>query len=69
MQYHRKTLSILAAAALLIAGATQLSGCISVPSRESTTVDQTSPLLQRVQRQHQHRRPAQAAPPTALSTL
>ena len=38
MQYHRKTLSILAAAALLIAGATQLSGCISVPSRESTTV-------------------------------
>lgn len=43
MQYHRKTLSILAAAALLIAGATQLSGCISIPSRESTTVDQTSP--------------------------
>ena len=43
MQYHRKTLSILAAAALLLAGATQLSGCISIPSRESTTVDQTSP--------------------------
>ena len=43
MQYHRKTLSILAAAALLIAAATQLSGCISIPSRESTAVDQTSP--------------------------